>query len=169
MKKIFIFLVITAFVVLSCNTNEEVSPVDFYYFQNVATPIQADSKTASQYGVVIRCGHSGTNCPGCVKVGSTFVHVPCSGAGSDCTVSATLSVTSVNHGGLFIASTTDPQDLTDEDCFFMPDRSLFVELTGGDKEVWLNIPEQLAERGSVTGLFTFYNVFFTSCQVFKNQ
>lgn len=137
---------------------------------NLAIPLDSNAKgSADSYILYAQIGHLGENCPGCVTAGGVTKHVDCQGGGTTCLVSATIAITSL-PGDQYNAVTINEYDLTTEDFFLMPDRSLFVELiNGGKEELWLNIPEQLAIRDSVTGMFIFNNLFFTSYQVYKNQ
>jgi hypothetical protein len=48
----------------------------------------------------------------------------------------------------------------------MPDRSLYIAGSNGE---FLNIPEQVAYRDDKTGLFIFYEIFFSDYQAFENK
>lgn len=135
---------------------------------NLAIPFEVDAKDQNgPYNLFTNIGHLGTNCPGCVTVNGKIRHVDCQGAGSTCLAQASVSL-SLQQNDMYQAVTLYEYDLTTENFFLMPDRSLFVEMDGKE-EVWLNVPEQLAIRDSMTGMFTFNNLFFSNYQVHKNQ
>ena len=134
---------------------------------NYAIQIAGNQKSRTLYNVIMSLGHSSANCTGCVYYNGTWLHFPCQGHGSDCSTSATLSVVSVG-ANLYTATTQDSTDLTSEEFFNMPERSLYTGLDNSGAPRWLNIPAQFALRDSVTRVFTFNGVFFSQYQVYKN-
>ena len=93
-------------------------------------------------------------------------HLDCQGYGTHCAMSATLNVVSVGVNQ-FVGTTQDSTDLTGEEFFNMPDRSLYLGMDGG-KPLWLNIPAQLSIRDSVTRVFTFNGLYYSGKQVYQN-
>jgi hypothetical protein len=66
------------------------------------------------------------------------------------------------------ATTTDTFDLTSEDFFLMPDRSLNYTDEKG-RRIFLNIPEQLVYRDTATLQFTFTGLFFSDGPAYTND
>lgn len=159
---VFVLLFAISFSFMSC---EKRNPVETYC-EHWAQEISNVQKTGTLYAISTLCGHSYSACGGnCMP--APYGHVDCQGAGNSCTMSATLSVVSVGVNQ-FTGTTQDSTDLTGEEFFNMPDRSLYLGLDGG-KPLWLNIPAQLSIRDSVTRVFTFNGLYFTDHQVYKNQ
>jgi hypothetical protein len=133
---------------------------------NSAQMISGDSGAKKAlYGIVVKIGHSGSGCPGCVTSGGTHVHIDCQGAGSTCDVKAVMEV-SDNGEVTYYGIIAHPDALTDGDSFLMPDRSLYIIGSNGE---FLNIPEQNAYRDEETGTFIFYDIFFSDYQAFGNE
>jgi hypothetical protein len=88
------------------------------------------------------------------------------GFGNYCATSSSVQLQQV--GTALTATTTDTFDLTSEDFFLMPDRSLEFEVDKGVYE-YLNIPEQLVWRDSATLQFTFTGLSFTSIPLYYNN
>ena len=65
-------------------------------------------------------------------------------------------------------SRTDTFGLTSADFFLMPDRSLNYTDENNNR-MYLNIPEQLVFRDSVTRQFTFTGLFFTDDPEYTNE
>ena len=66
------------------------------------------------------------------------------------------------------AVTTDTFDLTSEDFFLMPDRSLdYVDEK--KNHYYLNIPSQMVYRDSTTLQFTFTGLFFSNSPAYEND
>ena len=106
----------------------------------------------------------GAKCPGCLLRHGVWIHEDCQGAGSQCNVSAAVSIQYV--GNALTAVTTDTVGLTNEDFFNMPARSLS---TGeGGNNAYLNIPAQLVERDTATLQFTFTGLFYTNKPEYNN-
>ena len=66
------------------------------------------------------------------------------------------------------ATTLDTFDLTSEDFFVMPDRSLNYTDENNNR-MYLNIPEQLMLRDTVTQQFTFTGLFFSNTAAYANN
>jgi hypothetical protein len=78
------------------------------------------------------------------------------------------SVTLNQSGTDVTATTVDTFDLTSEDFFLMPDRSLSYTDENNNR-IFLNIPEQLLFRDSTTQQFTFTGLFFSDGPVYSND
>lgn len=125
---------------------------------NYVIPIKSESKDGGHFFVFF-AGHDGKNCPGCVMIGGHLYHVECQGAGTKCRVSSKVSI--AQSGSVVTATTTDTFDLTSEDFFLMPARSLYYA-DSLNNSVYLNIPGQLLFRDTTTQQFTFTGLSFTS-------
>ena len=60
-------------------------------------------------------------------------------------------------------------NLTTEDYFNMPDRSLTVLDAPSEDRRYLNIPAQMVYRDSVTKQFTFMGLFFSNTAAYTNN
>jgi hypothetical protein len=175
MKKSYFLLLSILFVVFSCNKYENGNPAQEgsgnftpAKYENVAIPLDWDAKAQSgSYGLTLQCGHSGANCSGCVMSGGMLRHIDCMGAGTECTVNVSVSIIPFPDGQ-FKAVTIGQYDLTTDDQFLLPNRSLYV-VSNSRSQTWLNISEQLTIRDSVTGQFVIKGVTFTDYQLHENQ
>ena len=90
----------------------------------------------------------------------------CMGHGDYC---AFVSAVQLQQAGATInATTTDTFDLTSEDFFLMPDRSLdYVD--DKNNHYYLNIPAQMVYRDTATLQFTFTGLFFSNSPAYEND
>lgn len=129
-------------------------------------PIFSNEKDIT-YQMTMYIGHSGKNCPGCIKVDdNTYVHVDCQGRGYECSVSANVVLSGNSYN--LTAVTTDTFGLTDQSLFNMPDRSLLTEDEKG-QPVYLNIPAQLVYRDSITLQFTLNGLYYSASAAYDND
>lgn len=133
-----------------------------------AQKLSNDKKTGTLYSVGSQCGHTISECGGTCLPPIIGGHADCQGYGTHCTLSATMLVVP-SSSTLYTATTQDSTDLTNEEFFNMPARSLYTGMDESGLPCWLNIPAQLSIRDSVTRLFTFSGVYFSDQQVYKNQ
>ena len=89
---------------------------------NRVITLPASEKTGSVSLLQVQIGHDGKTCNGCVLDRGDLIHMDCMGDGNYCATSAAVQF-QIN-GPVFSATTTDTFDLTSEDFFLMPDRSL---------------------------------------------
>ena len=88
------------------------------------------------------------------------------GGGNLCTLSTTVNLQQV--GSTISITTTDTFNLTSENFFLMPNRSLdYMDQSG--LHTYLNIPTQLAYRDTTTLQFTFTGLYFSSKPAYSNQ
>lgn len=167
MKKFILFSFTTMLLIgfaSSCTKQERLTSYDM---ENTAYVVPDQRKTGVLYSVSVQVGHTAAQCPnGCINLSGGTVHINCQGWGNTCVQSASLFVVPVAPS-LFVGTTQDSTDLTGEEFFNMPDRSLYLGLDGG-KPLWLNIPAQLSIRDSVTRVFTFTGLYYSSKQVYQN-
>jgi hypothetical protein len=71
-------------------------------------------------------------------------------------------------GSFVTATTTDTFDLTSDDFFLMPDRSLNYTDENNNR-IYLNIPEQLVWRDTATLQFTFTGLTFSTSPLYTNN
>lgn len=165
-KFLFISVLLTAilFSFMACEKRETLK-IDTEHW---AQEIPNDKKTGTLYSIGTLCGHTISECGGNCMPPLFGGHVDCQGSGTHCTMSATMLVVPATST-LYTATTQDSTDLTNEEFFNMPARSLYTGMDESGLPCWLNIPAQLSIRDSVTRLFTFSGVYFSDQQVYKNQ
>jgi hypothetical protein len=127
------------------------------------------SKVVASYILTTALGHAAEGCPGCILYEGKPMHRDCAGFGNACGAAFPASLYSASdNSNSYNAVTTDKYGLTEDNVFFMPDRS-FLVVNKEDDQLWLNIPQQLAVRDSKTFQFTFYGVYYSNFQVFNND
>lgn len=127
--------------------------------------ISTGEKTSSTYWLNTQIGHDGKNCPGCVLFMGKMIHRDCMRHGRYCRLVAQVELDTI----MGTATTVDTLDLTSEIFFAMPDRSLYFYTDVNNDRIYLNIPEQLVFRDSVTRQFTFTGLSFTVGPVYSNN
>lgn len=134
--------------------------------QGCISPVFSNGKSMV-YQMTMNVGHSGKNCPGCIKMkDNTYIHIDCQGRGNECTVSSNVVLSGNSYN--LIAVTTDTFGLTDQSLFNMPDRSLLTEDEKG-QPVYLNIPAQLVYRDSITLQFTLNGLYYSASAAYDND
>ena len=130
-------------------------------------PESSGSKDANTYVLSTRVGHKRSECGGrCIQINGVPTHADCMGVGRYC---ALLSSVTISQSGTDVTATTvDTFDLTSEDFFLMPDRSLNYTDENNNR-IFLNIPEQLLFRDSTTQQFTFTGLFFSDGPAYSND
>ena len=123
-------------------------------------------KTGNSIILMMDIGHDGKTCTGCVLQGGQLIHKNCMGHGNYCATSAAVQLQQAGY--TINAVTTDTFDLTSEDFFLMPDRSLdYMDDT--NNHYYLNIPGQMVYRDSTTLQFTFTGLFFSEAAAYEND
>lgn len=167
MKKISFAFVLAFLLLCLCRCAK---PVEHVHSDNQGSvcPVFNREKSSTTYQITLPIGHSSKQCSGCVRLkNGTYIHIDCQGWGSECTVSANVSLTGSSSN--LTAVTTDTFGLTDQSLFNMPDRSLYSGKDEKGNDLWLNIPAQLAVRDDSTLQFTFSGLFYTSSQYYRNN
>ena len=161
----FVLLCAITFSFMSCEKREQFVTDSEHWAQEIPNA----KKTGTLFSIGTLCGHTVSECGGNCLPPPIGGHADCQGYGSHCTMSATVLVVPVTSS-LYTATTQDSTDLTSEEFFNMPARSLYMgqDPATGEHQ-WLNIPAQLSIRDSITRLFTFSGVHFTDYQKYKNQ
>ena len=155
-------ILIVATLFSSCQKSHEVFAEDSCHKITVSI-----DKTGSAYTITTRCGHSGDKCPGCITIAGKSYHVPCQGQGNVCLVNIRVSL-DPQSDSTYTATTVDASELTGEDFFNMPDRSLNYRDEKGNI-IFLNIPAQLVYRDSTTRQFTFTGLFYSERAAYSNN
>ena len=165
-KTVFHLVIIVAgLLAISCAKKE--TSRESYQLSNRLIPIESESGAKTQsYLMTYNIGHSGKGCKGCVQLAGIICHVDCMGYGDECSKTVAISLNQVGTG--LTATTIDTFDLTSEDFFLMPDRSLDYTDEHNNR-VFLNIPEQLVYRDTATKQFTFTGLFITSTPAYSNN
>lgn len=168
MNKTYFFLIIaTVMLIIQSCAKVNDSRNDGHTFSNRVVPMATDSKS-SDYLLVITIGHTAKDCGGrCVTINDIPYHFDCMGDGNVCNRS--VAVCLEQTGTSVTATTTDTFDLTSENFFFMPDRSLYFYTDENNNRVYLNIPEQMVYRDAVTRQFTFTGLFITNTPEYNND
>ena len=165
MKKVLTLTLLSVMILGSCK-KERTQTVTSEQSLNYMVALRDDGKTEnSTFLLALGLGHSGKNCKGCFMVDGHLVHINCMGAGNDCAVTATVQLQHL--GATMTATTIDTFNLTTEDFFLMPDRSLLTEDERG-LPVYLNIPAQLVYRDSSTLQFTFTGLYYSENAAYGN-
>lgn len=167
MKKTRIFIFLLALVLVSCkheDMKESVNPIP----PNHAYPLSDSTRTGNMYQLSMYVGHTSAECQGCVLRNGKLVHVDCMGRGSQCAASVAVSL-EIQADSTYNAVVEDITDLTNEDFFLMPARSLCISAGYGGKSTYLNIPGQQVERDSTTLQFTFTGLFFSEAAAYEND
>lgn len=156
-------LVLFSFIILIGCQKLEIESVSL---KNSLIPVWNNEKTSAYYLMSIQVGHDGAKCPGCVLQEGKLTHVNCQGDGTYCSIAAAVQL---QQNGLDVtAVTTDTFDLTSENFFLMPDRSLNYTDEKGNR-IFLNIPGQLVFRDSTTRQFTFTGLFYSERAAYSNN
>lgn len=166
-KVIFGLMTVFACLLFSCTKTIE-SQQEKPCFSNIVIPEHKDAKESNNsYLLQINVGHSSSECKGrCIKINGTPTHVDCMGYGYHCTKLSSVILQQTDS--TITAITTDTFDLTSEDFFLVPDRSLeYVDEK--ENHIFLNIPGQLVYRDTTTLQFTFTGLFFSETAAYSNN
>lgn len=157
-------MVVCACTAFSCTKSND---KDNLVFSNMVIQDLTDVKESGLYSLRVNVGHNSSDCKGaCIQINGTPTHVDCQGFGHCCQLLTSVSLAQM--GTAITATTTDTFDLTSEDFFLMPDRSLdYVDEKGS--HIFLNIPEQVVYRDTATLQFTFTGLFFSEIAAYSNN
>ena len=165
MKKVLTLVLLTILLLGACE-KEEISKTRQEPSHNRVITLPANEKTGSVTLLQTQIGHDGNSCSGCVMIDGKLIHLDCMGFGLYCAL--TTAVQLQQAGYTINAVTTDTFDLTSEDFFLMPDRSLdYVD--DKNNHYYLNIPSQMVYRDSTTLQFTFTGLFFSNSPAYEND
>ncbi len=157
-------MVVCACTAFSCTKSND---KDNLVFSNMVIQDLTDVKESGLYSLRVNVGHNSSDCKGaCIQINGTPTHVDCQGFGHCCQLLTSVSLAQM--GTAITATTTDTFDLTSEDFFLMPDRSLNYTDEKG-RRIFLNIPGQMVYRDTATLQFTFTGLFFSERAAFSNN
>lgn len=164
MKKVFTLSLLAVILLGACEKSDQT--VESYQPSNHrVVVIPSDGKTGSTMLLFTEIGHDAKTCNGCVLVEGQLVHVNCMGDGHYCAYATAVQLQQI--GTAITATTTDTFDLTSEDFFLMPNRSLGFKDDKGNP-VFLNIPGQMVYRDTATLQFTFTGLFYSTTAAYSN-
>lgn len=166
MKKVLTLTALVAILLLGSCEKENGDAAMYQPSPNRVVVIPSDSKTASITYLLSQIGHDAKTCNGCVWDGGKMVHENCMGDGHYCAFAAAVQLQ--QFGTDITATTTDTFDLTSEDFFLMPDRSLNYTDENNNR-IYLNIPGQMVYRDTATLQFTFTGLFFSEAAAYSND
>ncbi len=166
MKKVLTLTLLAVMLLGACEKEENLTATH-YQTRNRVIVLPNNGKTGNTtYLFALGIGHSGNNCKGCMTIDGKLVHINCMGSGDDCLNTASVQLQQV--GTDVTATTIDTFDLTSEDFFLMPDRSLNYTDEKGNR-IFLNIPGQMVYRDTTTLQFTFTGLFFSETAAYSNN
>ena len=165
MKNVLTLTAFAAILLFGACEKENENAEMFQPSVNRVVVIPSNNKTASTTILLSQIGHDAKTCNGCVWDGGKMVHENCMGDGHYCAFAAAVQLDQV--GDIITATTTDTFDLTSEDFFLMPDRSLNYTDENNNR-IFLNIPGQMVYRDTATLQFTFTGLFFSETAAYSN-
>ena len=138
---------------------------------NYATVGNSFSKEDGPIEITMTAGHDISECNNsCILVNGVPSHVDCQGPGEACVITIRIwPVGGQPKGETFSAVVDTVWNLTTEDYFNMPDRSLTVLDAPSENKRFLNIPAQLALRDTATLQFTFTGLSFSEEPMYTNE
>lgn len=164
MKKIFTLSLFAVTLLVACEKRDQADE-SYQHSNHRVVAIPSDGKTESTMLLFTEIGHDAKTCNGCVLVEGQLVHVNCMGDGHYCAYATAVQLHQI--GTAITATTTDTFDLTSEDFFLMPNRSLGFKDDKGNP-VFLNIPGQMVYRDTATLQFTFTGLFYSTTAAYSN-
>ena len=166
MKRVLTLTLLATIIFGACN-KEKIKTIASEQSLNYMVALPDDIKTGnSTFLLLTGIGHNSKDCNGCVTISGHTLHVNCMGHGNECVTSTVVQLQYL--GSTMNATTTDTFNLTSEDFFLMPDRSLLTEDEKG-QPVYLNIPAQLVYRDSTTLQFSFTGLYYTESPEYTND
>ena len=166
MKKALTLTLLAALLLYACE-KEDTQTVTHEQSLNRVIALPDDGKTGNSTALLaMAIGHRSNDCKGCIMMNGHVFHIDCMGNGNYCATIAAVQLQQI--GTAVTATTTDTFDLTSEDFFLMPDRSLNYTDEKG-RRIFLNIPEQIVYRDTATLQFTFTGLFFSETAAYSNN
>ena len=166
MKKALTLTLLAALLLYACE-KEDTQTVKHEQSLNRVIALPDDGKTGNSTALLaMAIGHRSNDCKGCIIMNGHVFHIDCMSNGNYCAAIATVQLQQI--GTAVTATTTDTFDLTSEDFFLMPDRSLNYTDEKNNR-IFLNIPEQMVYRDTATLQFTFTGLFFSETAAYSNN
>ena len=165
MKKILTMALLASMLLVACEKQDTENAANKQSLNRVILSSEC-GKTGNSVILMMNIGHDGKTCNGCILQEGQLIHKNCMGHGNYCATSAAVQLQQA--GATINATTTDTFDLTSENFFLMPDRSLdYVDEK--NNHYYLNIPAQMVYRDSTTLQFTFTGLFFSEGAAYEND
>ena len=136
--------------------------------------LKTSTDFSGSYSINSKVGHNSTDCNNsCRMIGGVRCHVNCQGFGNICNAIASISVSKVNPENpeniYYKAIGLNDYEPTDEDTFYMPARSYYIEDDNSENGYYyMNISEQILERDKSNNQFIYLNITFTDTSLFEN-
>ena len=165
MKKLITLSILLASLLGACE-NEGIRTSSLEQSPNRVITIYGNTRAENSTILMLSIGHDGRYCNGCVMDNGKLIHVNCMGDGNYCAATAAVRLQQV--GADLVATTVDTFDLTSEDFFNMPARSLNHK-DEDNQRVYLNIPPQLVWRDTATLQFSFTGLSITESPLYSNE
>jgi len=166
MKKALTLTLLAALLLYACE-KEDTQTVTHEQSLNRVIALPDDGKTGNSTALLaMAIGHRSNDCKGCIMMNGHVFHIDCMGNGNYCAAIAAVQLQQI--GTAVTATTTDTFDLTSEDFFLMPDRSLNYTDEKG-RRIFLNIPGQMVYRDTATMQFTFTGLSFSETAAYSNN
>lgn len=166
MKKLLTLTLLAALLLGACEKEENQTATQGQTLNRVILLPNEEKTGAPSIILALTMGHNSKDCKGCIMIDGHIFHVDCMGNGNYCATIAAVQLQQI--GTTVTATTTDTFDLTTEDFFLMPDRSLNYT-DENNKRIFLNIPRQMVYRDTATRQFTFTGLFFSTTATFNND
>jgi len=180
MKKLNLLVMFAiVLIAISCNKSEVVTSTtknegNDYPKQNYATWISS-SENQSKFWylkIAITIGHNASDCGNkCVKIFGEQGHIDCRGFGNVCTKIVDVGVQfSMGQNGEDIMLILNDTDVFGETLVYdFPDRTFFITNPLNNKDLWLNVPEQLLLRDSIGLPFVIRDIWFSEEPELENK
>ena len=166
MKKITTLIICAIALLAACENEGSTKTAQEQALNRVITLPDGGMTESTTVLFALGIGHRASDCNGCVYSSGKTFHIDCQGHGNYC---ATATLVQLQEVGTSITATTvDTFDLTSEDFFNMPARSLNYTKEDNSR-VYLNIPAQLVLRDTATLQFTFTGLYITEEPEFENN
>lgn len=170
MKRIIVTLFVMSLVAMSSCNKTSISNNPGPLPENYAlTGISSSKDGNNPIEITYRIGHTASECGNaCIIMNGVPSHADCQGSGNACVVRLRLwPIGGQPKSNTFSALVDSLWDPTAEDFFLTPNRSLLF-IDGNNSRIYLNIPEQLVYRDTITKQFTFTRLFFSDTAAFSN-
>jgi len=168
-RNIFFISIMVAVIITSCDKTS-VSNLNRPMTENYATMGESSSKESGKpIEITYSVGHDISECNGCIYINGELGHADCQGFGDACVIRIRLwPIGGQATSTPFSAVVDTLWDVTSEDYYNMPDRSLNY-IDEKNNRVFLNIPAQMIFRDSVTRQFTFTGLYITNSPAYSND
>ena len=168
-RNIFFISMMAALIITGCDKTS-VSNLNRPITENYAALGESTSKESGKpIEITYHVGHNMSDCNGCIYINGELGHADCQGWGNACVTRIRIWPIGGHTSSTPFSAVVDTLwDVTSEDYYNMPDRSLNYTDENNNR-VYLNIPEQMVYRDAVTRQFTFTGLFITNTPAYNNN